>query len=279
MTNLRRRARFIAEIEVCSRRELLRSSAIVSFDVSPDLAKKITLDKALSLRRANEKFVSVRPMLGLYYKGEILYSPMQRRPKNETRRHELFHKRVSNHGLATEKQAATVEESAAYAWEIATARSMSKESEAARYSYLAIRSVRFLHALGFPKPNGLLKRSASEIAGRAEGVLYGDPIALAFSHAKDFALYLECLGVIWQWGARDGSRIIFESIEIAHRNGFNEAREFLFNSLSARERVALESAYGIDPRKLRLQPFHYQRMRDDVLLLKKEHGRYVLKPL
>jgi hypothetical protein len=238
---------FLAEIDVCTDRKIVRNIQIRSGGMSARQARNRALKELERLKEAG-RYAVLQPVEGVLGKGGIEYARKRSAPVRETRRHEYFHRFSAKfrRGPATWP----VDESAAYAYE-STIKPRNPSEERYRvdqirlYSRIARHSVRLLFALSLAEPNGLLKASMAGLR-RESTAIAGDTRAVAFNYAKDYVLYLECLEIINEWGQKDAKKIFLEAMDVASERGFHEAREFLRRRLPDDTRDGIECSYGVD---------------------------------
>lgn len=246
------KGRFLAEIDVCTERRIVRTITIESRKMAPEQARRKALAEFAKMK-GHGRYIVLQELEAFCSYGRITVSHTPTRPLREVVAHERFH------GTASSRKASScalpLEESASYAYESTAApRNVREEMVAAKqmrtYRRLARHSVRFLFALTMANPNGLLQSSMTAIR-RDSTAIAGDSMAIGFNYAKDFMLYSECQAIVKRWGAQDSRKIFMEALEIANESGLNEARRFLLRHLPQDRKNKIEEDYGIDLRGFR----------------------------
>ncbi|MDD5172463.1 MAG: hypothetical protein PHF60_05515 [Candidatus ainarchaeum sp.] len=243
---------FLAEIDVCTDRRIVRNISLTCIGMTRREAKKTVIEDFKKLR-ASGGYAVLQPMTGTSENGSAVYGLDRKVPPRVLKRHEGFHRSAAKFRKGPDSW--QVEESAAYAyestlkpWNAWEEHHIAKYME--KYSNLARHSVRLLVALDLAEPNGLLKSSIAELK-RHSSAIAGDTRAIAFNNAKDYVLYLECLEIVRKWRRKDAKKIFLEAMDVASENGFHEARTFLLRQLPKDRVEAIQDSYGIDLRGFR----------------------------
>jgi hypothetical protein len=241
------RGSFLAEIDVCTDRKIVRNILIKSRGMTAHQAKEKALEEFRKLKE-NGRYAVLQPVEGITESEKVQYARKRSVPVNETRRHEGFHRSAAK--FRNGSASWPVDESAAYAYESTVKPRNEKEEHhiASRiriYSRLARHSVRLLFALSLAEPNGLLQSSMAGLK-RESTAIAGDARAVALNYAKDYVLYLECLEIIKEWGRKDAKKIFMEAMEVASERGFHEARQFLLRQLPEDRKEDIDERYGIN---------------------------------
>lgn len=239
---------FMAEIDVCTKRKIVRNIVIDGRRISPAQARRKALAEFNSMK-ADGRYVVLQQVGAVTGKDGTAYA--DRRISRVTKCHERFHRIADNNNTAS----MPLEESAAYAFQSTVALHNRREEintakEIRKYKQLARHSVRFLFAVTLAEPNGLLESSMAAVK-RHSSAIAGDSRAIAFNYAKDYMLYLECLEIVRQWGVKDARKIFLEAIGMANEKGLHGARAFLLRQLPPERGESIDAAYGIDLRGFR----------------------------
>lgn len=238
---------FLAEIDVCTDRKIVRNILIKSRGMAAHQAKKRAIEEFRKLK-VDGRYAVLQPVEGVMENGNVQYARARSAPLRETRRHEGFHRSATKFRKGPASW--PVDESAAYAYESTVKPRNEKEerhmaSQIRIYSRLARHSVRLLFALSLAEPNGLLHSSMAGLK-RESSAMAGDTRAVALNYAKDYVLYLECLEIVREWGRSDAKKIFLDAMEIASERGFHEARQFLLRQLPEDRKEDIEGSYGIN---------------------------------
>lgn len=126
-------------------------------------------------------------------------------------------------------------------------------------------SLRMIQCIEHGERNGVLSASLRVLYAGADQE--NRNMAWALDTAANFMLYRECLAVLDSFGLKNGTKILFDALVLANRNGLETAWRFLLDHLTPRERIMLREEVMIAGKAVVItSPFAPRCQEEDVLL-------------
>lgn len=225
---------YSATLDICTRKGIERS--IILESARPrEKARKHAIAIARRMRRQAaikkhtiRKFFSLFDNEGMSEGKKTTITPI-RATVEEITCHEAFHTEISSKYKRPECLIGVIEEGSALAVEGTT--SLIHDYFFARYVSLFLREVA---AKG--ERNEQVRSIIKKIRENAM-VLSGDSLAVAYSLARDYAMFLECRQTLKIHGAEKGREVLLRASIMEFTEGFKEARLFLIEHL---DRLAIK---------------------------------------